>query len=273
MAKKRKGGGLPGAGLGGSVLNLVWLLVIVGGIIGWARVNDINSIPAFVDYVKAWSDKAKDCYGTTGELKDMGCDANSGGVDVSPPGKGGGLEASPIKVKEDKQELLEALDKLKTAPADAAVKYDRKEWRHWTGSPCNAREATLKAQGKDVKTAAPCKIVSGVWIDPYSKVKIDNARGIDIDHVIPLGYVAKHGGQAWSSSKKEQYANDPLILVATSAKENRSKSDKGPSKYMPPNREFHCAYSALWVQGATKYGIWIEAADRKALKAGLESCK
>jgi hypothetical protein len=269
MGKKSRGL-LSGAG------NMLWLLIIAGALVGWARANDITSFAQALDYAKSWSNKTSDCYGdTTDDL--WKCDdshGNGGGdVDISPPGEGGGLDASPIKISEGKEELTTKLVTLKTAPP-SGVSYNRAEWPHWVGSPCDARERTLKAQGIDVKIDATCRVLSGTWKDPYSnpQIVITDPSRVDIDHMIPLNYAAQHGGQSWPVERKQQFANDPQNLVAASAKENRTKSDRGPSRYMPPNKAFHCAYSAMWIEMASNYGLWLEQADKDTLKRGIESC-
>lgn len=169
------------------------------------------------------------------------------------------------------------------------VDYNRKEWKHWisAGSSCwNTREEVLfrdaqqdsllmldksKKETKNKKDA--CYIIGGEWIDPYSRDVITDPKKIDIDHVIPLGYVAKHGGQDWDFEKKKAYANDYEGLLAVSAAENRSKSDKGPEEYMPPNKEFHCGYAKQFIHMAYKYNISITAGDQKVLKKALNTCK
>lgn len=168
------------------------------------------------------------------------------------------------------------------------VEYDRSEWRHWisAGSSCwNTREEVLyrdakvgstilldksKKETKNKKEA--CYIIGGQWEDPYSRDVITDPKKIDIDHVIPLKYVATHGGQDWDKDKKEAYANDYEGLLAVSATENRKKSDKGPEEYMPPNIEFHCDYSKQFIYMAYKYNISITEGDKKVLKKGLNAC-
>lgn len=169
------------------------------------------------------------------------------------------------------------------------VDYNRKEWRHWisAGSSCwNTREEVLfrdaqensllmldKSKKETKEKEEACYVIGGEWIDPYSRDVITDPKKIDIDHVIPLGYVAKHGGQDWDFEKKKAYANDYEGLLAVSATENRSKSDKGPEEYMPPNKEFHCGYAQQFIHMAYKYNISITAGDQKVLKKALNTCK
>lgn len=185
------------------------------------------------------------------------------------------------------------------------VGYSRREWKHWIGNkdkPClNTRNEILhrdavpgtvkyidKKKNSTDNYEEACaigipveekgKIViktdgAGEWIDPYSGKKITDSRKIDIDHVIPLSNAARQGGQSWSAEKKEEFANDPDNLLATSAKENRSKGDKGPGKYMPPLKSYHCQYAKTYISLSHKYELSITESDYKVLSKTVEKCK
>ena len=46
---------------------------------------------------------------------------------------------------------------------------------------------------------------------------IQNARGIDIDHVVPLAWSWDRGARQWSDDKREKFANDPVNLLPVEA--------------------------------------------------------
>jgi hypothetical protein len=286
MAKKGPSGGLKNFVTTGLVL-----VVLASSIIGWAKVNQINSVASGYDYFKSWSDKLWSCGAGDARLEcsdGSGPNLNPGtnpgtlpGDSTKPgttPSENSGTPGNPSESKtpnsstSTKEASLDTLNAL-TISDEQTVDYQRSQWKHWIGTPCDTRESALAEQGSNItKDPATCKIISGSWVDPYSGDTFTNPGDLDIDHVIPLGYAAKHGGQDWSADKKQQFANDRSQLLAVSAKENRSKSDKGPEKYMPPRREFQCEYSKLWVSTATKYGVSVTEGDKRALKAGLQKC-
>lgn len=203
----------------------------------------------------------------------------------------------------DKLEELQTVTDKEDDKKD--VGYSRKEWKHWTGtegrSCWNTREYILnrdavpgtvvymdKSRQPTTNEEEACAIGtpievdgknridstnSGEWICPYNGQKITEASAIDIDHVIPLSNAARNGGQAWSAEKKEEFANDPENLLATSAKENRTKGDKGPGKYMPPLRAYRCQYAKTYTHLSHKYDLTITDSDYKVLKDTIESCK
>ena len=183
----------------------------------------------------------------------------------------------------------DALNELNSIPIVASynkAKYKRTEWKHWISyeTPCwTTREEVLDRQAekgsvtyldKDDKEtkdkSKACSIKSGVWIDPYSKETIKDPTKLDIDHTGALSWTAKAGGQEWDKQKKQDYANDFDHLVATTAKENRTKGDKGPSEWMPESSK--CEYAKVYTHIVKKYKLNLNKADKDTLEKALNSC-
>lgn len=171
------------------------------------------------------------------------------------------------------------------------VSYNRNEWKHW--EPFNekkecwsVREEVLYRQAKEGslifldrkgnetnKKSKACSIKQGIWIDPYSGKMYTKPSELDVDHHIPLKKANSLGGYKLSKREKKAFANDLNNLVVTSAEQNRSKSAKGPSEYLPPNEESHCAYAKIYVVMSGKYSIGITKEDKEVLHGILTSCK
>ena len=188
-----------------------------------------------------------------------------------------------------KMSKADALNELNSIPIVASynkAKYKRTEWKHWISYeiPCwTTREEVLDRQAekgsityldKDDKEtkdkSKACSIKSGVWIDPYSKEKVEDPTKLDIDHTGALSWTAKAGGQEWDKQKKQDYANDFDHLVATTAKENRTKGDKGPSEWMPESSK--CEYAKVYTHIVKKYKLNLNKADKDTLEKALNSC-
>lgn len=188
-----------------------------------------------------------------------------------------------------KMSKADALNELNSIPIVASynkAKYKRTEWKHWISyeTPCwTTREEVLDRQAekgsvtyldKDDKEtkdkSKACSIKSGVWIDPYSKEKVEDPTKLDIDHTGALSWTAKAGGQEWDKQKKQDYANDFDHLVATTAKENRTKGDKGPSEWMPESSK--CEYAKVYTHIVKKYNLNLNKADKDTLEKALNSC-
>ena len=69
------------------------------------------------------------------------------------------------------------------------------------------------------------------------------------------------------------FANDLDNLLATSAKENRRKGDKGPSNYLPPYKSYHCQYAKTFTTVAYKYDLNIAQQDYEVLEDILNNCQ
>ena len=188
-----------------------------------------------------------------------------------------------------KMSKADALNELNSIPIVASynkAKYKRTEWKHWISyeTPCwSTREEVLDRQAekgsvtyldKDDKEtkdkSKACSIKSGVWIDPYSKETIKDPTKLDIDHTGALSWTAKAGGQDWDKTTKQNYANDFDHLVATTAKENRTKGDKGPSEWMPESSK--CEYAKVYTHIVKKYKLNLNKADKDTLEKALNSC-
>lgn len=188
-----------------------------------------------------------------------------------------------------KMSKADALNELNSIPIVASynkAKYKRTEWKHWISyeTPCwTTREEVLDRQAekgsityldkedKETKDKSKaCSIKSGVWIDPYSKEKVEDPTKLDIDHTGALSWTAKAGGQEWDKQKKQDYANDFDHLVATTAKENRTKGDKGPSEWMPESSK--CEYAKVYTHIVKKYKLNLNKADKDTLEKTLNSC-
>ena len=188
--------------------------------------------------------------------------------------------------KESAERLLES---IQTVDKYDDVKYNRKDWKHWSaqnGNTCwNTREQALYNQGKDVVLLdknkkettdinKACYIKSGVWVDPYSGETFTKPGDLDVDHTVPLNAAAKMGAQSWSPEQKEIFANDlQYVLVVTSAKQNRAKGAKTPSEWMPEKQEAHCDYAKIYLEIVNKYKMNLTQADKDALAKALKTCK
>jgi hypothetical protein len=175
--------------------------------------------------------------------------------------------------------LLVQLDLLQVAPANTTVKYDRKQWRHWTISDCRStRDRVLIEESIAVvefQSAKECKPKAGVWYDPYTGATVNKASGLDVDHMIPLANAHRSGGWAWDSEKKETYANDMSTeehLISVSSSANRTKSDRGPDLWKPKNVGYHCQYAKDWIAIKGRWELTITSLEKTALQEMLSMC-
>lgn len=284
--KSRSSGG------GGAGINkIVWALAVAGLIFAFFQIPYDPGVKGIWGVVEAKAKTVENWAKNAGpNLEQWVSDLIRGGDSPNTPGPTG-VTYEPYKPLNGGNvgESQNQLGSITVSPAQN-INYNRDEWKHWVNvrSCWDVREQVLARDAEagslslldgsgnpttDVNAA--CEIVSGKWIDAYTGTEISNPRDLDIDHMIPLKYAATHGGQSWDAGKKESYANslEPGHLIAVSASANRSKSDKGPSEWVPSNEAYKCSYASSWISVSSKWGLSTTDADKKALENLLATCK
>ena len=174
--------------------------------------------------------------------------------------------------------LLEALVVKGKAPKTG---YSRSAFSHWRDpdrNGCDARNDILRRDLVNVILKAntnECKVISGVLNDPYSGTSISFTLGkseVDIDHVVALSHAWQVGAFQWSDAKRLEFANDPVNLLAVSARLNRQKGDGDAATWLPPARSYRCEYVSKQVVVKVKYGLWVTAPEKARIQKVLESC-
>lgn len=85
----------------------------------------------------------------------------------------------------------------------------------------------------------------------------------------------RSGGHSWGPDRRLSYANslaDPNHLVATGRSTNRSKGDKDPANWLPPNRSYWCDYLINWIAIKREWSLSMDDAEAKAIRKGLKVC-
>lgn len=191
-----------------------------------------------------------------------------------------GLLASPapaaptgIPSKATAQTYLNSL----TVAAEAnASSYDRDLFPHWItiSGACNTRETVLKRDGSNVVTSSACAATSGSWYSPYDGATWTAASDVDIDHVVPLAEAWRSGASAWTTSKRQSFANDLTRpqLIAVTDNVNQSKGDKDPSTWQPSVTSYRCTYARMWIGVKYYWALKLQSSEKTALQSMLNTC-
>ncbi|MBM7170577.1 HNH endonuclease [Streptomyces sp. G44] len=207
-----------------------------------------------------------------------GCGLGAGGQGGEDGGSGAGSGARAGSA-------LAAVDTLTVKGRAPKTGYDRgrfgSAWADTDSNGCPTRDDILKRDLTDVtyqrsRRGDECQVVSGrLAPDPYTGRDVPFRRGrsqVDIDHLVALSDAWQKGAARWAPGKRIAFANDPLNLVAVDAGPNRSKGDGDTATWLPPRKAYRCAYVAGQVAVKRKYGVWVTAAERNAMKKVLSTC-
>ncbi|GAA0434354.1 hypothetical protein Acor_08770 [Acrocarpospora corrugata] len=157
-----------------------------------------------------------------------------------------------------------------------AASYNRDLFPHWitiSGS-CDTRETVLKRDGSGVVTNSSCSATSGSWYSPYDGATWTLASDVDIDHMVALSEAWKSGANAWTTAKRQQFANElssPQLWAVTD-NVNQSKGDKDPAAWKPSRTAFWCTYAKSWIAVKYKYALKLQSAEKSALTTMLGYC-
>ena len=82
------------------------------------------------------------------------------------------------------------------------------------------------------------------------------------------------GAWAWTTSKRESFANDlsdPQLFAVTD-NVNESKGDKSPDAWKPPLTSYYCTYAKAWTRDKYVWTLTVTTAEKTALTSMLNTC-
>ncbi|MEU7556355.1 HNH endonuclease family protein [Streptomyces sp. NPDC044571] len=154
--------------------------------------------------------------------------------------------------------------------------YSRSLFPHWStvSGTCNTRETVLKRDGVNVAVDSSCAAVSGSWYSEYDGATWTVAADLDIDHVVPLVEAWRSGASSWTTSKRQQFANDLTRpqLIAVTDNVNQAKGDQDPGKWLPSRTAYRCTYARMWVEVKQYWGLSMDSGEKSALVNILNGC-
>ncbi|WP_328809048.1 HNH endonuclease family protein [Nonomuraea montanisoli] len=211
--------------------------------------------------------------------------AGCGGLEARTGADTGTSSSSSKSGKIDVGEAKKKLGTLEVKGRAPRTGFERDKfgpaWADVDHNGCDTRNDILKRDLHDEKFKAgthDCIVLSGVLDDPYSGKTIQFKRGQDtstdvqIDHLVPLSDAWQKGAQQWTATKRKEFANDPLNLLAVDGPLNGQKSDSDAATWLPPRKAYRCAYIARQIDVKAKYGVWVTSGEKDAMQGILSSC-
>lgn len=173
-------------------------------------------------------------------------------------------------------EAAQHLTALKVAAEGSMTGYSREKFPHWItiSGTCNTRETVLKRDGTGVQAGSDCAPTSGSWTSPYDGAKWTEPADLDIDHMVPLAEAWRSGASAWTTARRQAFANDldSAQLWAVTDNVNQAKGDKDPALWKPPLASFRCMYARSWIDVKYRYGLTVDSSEKSALSGLLGAC-
>lgn len=160
------------------------------------------------------------------------------------------------------------VDRLVVAPELPEAGYDRGLFVHWIdadGDGCDTRCEVLADE----------RLPGGGWLSSYDGTATADPSLLDIDHVVALAEAWRSGASGWDPARRQAFANDldePGALVAVSEGANRSKGDRDPALWQPPERGAWCGFATGWVATKLRWGLTADPAEVAELHTMLATC-
>ncbi|MGD0273268.1 MAG: HNH endonuclease family protein [Gaiellaceae bacterium] len=175
------------------------------------------------------------------------------------------------------------LSQLAVKPLASMVGYSRDQfgpaWADVDHNHCDTRNDILRRDLTQIvlEPGSTCVVERGTLHDPYTGktiffVRGPNSSAIQIDHLVALGDAWRTGATGWSAARREQYANDPAVLLAVDGPANEAKGDADASQWLPPNRSYDCSYVVKQIAVKMKYRLWVTQGERGAIENVLAGC-
>lgn len=168
------------------------------------------------------------------------------------------------------------LASLRVATDGSMSGYSRDLFPHWStvSGACNTRETVLKRDGTNVVTNTSCAAVSGSWFSPYDGATWSAASDVDIDHIVPLAAAWRTGASSWTTTRRQQFANDLSgpQLIAVTDNVNQAKGDQTPATWKPSRTTYWCTYAKMWTHTKFRWTLTITTAEKTALSDMLNRC-
>lgn len=189
---------------------------------------------------------------------------------VAPP-----PSASPSPGPES---LATLLDRLVVTP-EHLEGYDRDLFPHWSDADldgCNTRYEVLLDQAVTPPAiSGGCDLTGGTWVSPFDGVTLHDATNVQIDHLVALAEAWYSGAFAWTTERRERFANDltvPWELNAVSPDINEQKGADDPAEWLPPLSSALCPYLESWIGTKVRWSLATDPAEKKALAKLVPRC-
>lgn len=224
------------------------------------------------------------------------CSHHGGVAQSGVSGPGGGTAPAPVATQQQisaptvststpptvpsgstsSSSFINLVKEISVSGAVAGGTYSRSLFKHWIkqSDGCTTRQVVLIQEAIGGQRSG-CYMIGATWYSAYDGKTVSSASSLDIDHMVPLKEAWVSYASMWSPARRQAYANDlgyADSLVAVTASSNRSKSDRDPANWMPPNAAFECTYVESWVAVKYRCSLTMDPAEKNKVDSILARC-
>ena len=141
----------------------------------------------------------------------------------------------------------------------------------------NIRAEVLKSESLSQvrwKNARRCVVVHGQWYSTFDRRTVKWASNTSVVWMVPLSEAWQSGARAWSTARRQAYANDladSRTLRAVSTTSAKARANREPTRWLPASAS-RCTYVAEWVAVKLRWGLAINSAERTRLASLAAGC-
>ena len=123
-------------------------------------------------------------------------------------------------------------------------------------------------------TRPGCQVRSGQWFSSFDRRTVTSGQKVTAAYAVPLAEAWSSGARSWPAAKRRAYANDlgdRRTLLAVSTASARARGTKEPTTWLPAPAS-RCSYVASWVAVKVRWGLTVDAAEKRRLVSLAASC-
>ena len=193
----------------------------------------------------------------------------------------GGRTSSTYRQATEAEKLLISLSCNRSYRTSSTVPYNRDSWNYGTDHDQDCQYTRHEVlvletqQEPQFNSERQCKVISGLWRDPWTHEEYTDPAELHIDHHVPLKNAHDSGGHAWNQTLKQAYANDLELdasLNAVSVRTNLAKGAQAPDEWQPTKEDSHCRYAQDWIAVKTKWHLSVTPTEKQSLHTMLQKC-
>lgn len=193
---------------------------------------------------------------------------------ASVPASAETVPAAEISQQLTSANAMKVLNALKES-GELGSGYGRAKFGAWaTKKGCNTRVIVLKIESRGPEGAPTCTVISGDWVSPYDDEAVTAPSSLAIDHMVPLPEAWGSGASKWNKATRKAFTNDlgyAGTLIAVTKSVHRSKGDRDPAQWMPPNENYRCTYAKTWIATKYRWKLSVDAREKSALTTILKN--